>query len=66
MDNAYVAICKCGGLVMAAFCIADNETITKQTVAEYRVCGFEVKKMTVDDVMKMEICKYSGQCGTGF
>lgn len=62
MNTAYVATCKCGGMVMAAFCISDNEDVTARTIMEYLDSGFKVEKMAIDDAMQMNLCKNSGKC----
>ena len=57
---AYIAKCKCGGIVMA--CATDRPKDAAKKVADCIKGGFEIGMMKVEDVRKAKWCSNSGNC----
>jgi hypothetical protein len=66
MDNenemAYVALCKCGGLVMATMDRPDRRKDAAREVAKCIRLGYAIKRMTADEVRALSWCKNNGEC----
>ena len=64
MNSAYIAKCKCGGLVFAGI-IEDTDVIRKRNAKEVADCirrGFEVSTMSCEDARAARWCKNHGKC----
>jgi len=60
--EAFIAICKCGGIVMA--CVDDSNDCkdTAKEVAKFIRRGYEIKKVPVEDVRTAKFCNNHGKC----
>lgn len=64
MNNgmAYVAICKCGGLVMATMDTPGRKREVAGDVARHIKLGNEIRRITADEVRAIPWCKNRGDC----
>ena len=61
-DMAYMAKCSCGKMVMACM---DNPAHKKDTANEVSKCikaGYEISRITVEEVRAMPFCNNHGNC----
>jgi hypothetical protein len=62
MDMAYIAKCKCGGMVMAVVDLPDTKKAAAKEVASCLRAGFEIERITVEEVKIIPFCKNHGKC----
>jgi hypothetical protein len=61
-EMAYVALCKCGGLVMATMDGPERKKETARYVAMHIKMGHEIRHVTATEVRAMHFCKNKGGC----
>lgn len=62
-EMAYIALCKCGSIVMACVDVPEHKKDTAKTVASCIKDGFEIKRVTVEAVKKsLDWCNNRGKC----
>jgi hypothetical protein len=61
-DMAYVAICKCGGIVMATMDSVERKRDVAKEVAACLRDGYEIKRITAPEVRASSFCKNRGKC----
>ena len=61
-DNAYIAKCKCGGLVFAGIVTDASRDDLAKEVAECIKSGFEIGRMPCEEVKSAKWCKNHGKC----
>lgn len=57
---AYVAKCKCGGIVMA--CSKDHPKDAAKEVASCIRAGFDISQMSTEEVRTAKWCDNNGKC----
>lgn len=61
-EMAYIAKCKCGGMVMAVVDLPEHKKDTAKEVASCLRAGFEIERMTVEEVRAHPFCENKGKC----
>jgi len=61
-EMAYVAKCVCGGLIMACVDLPERKNDTAKEVASCLRAGYEISRMTVEEVRAHKWCDNCGKC----
>ena len=61
-EMAYMAKCCCGGMVMACVDNPKHKKDTASEVAKSIKKGYEISRVTVEEVREMLFCKNHGNC----
>ena len=62
-EDAYIAKCKCGGVVMA--CSTNHAEDAAKEVSDCIKAGFSIERMAAEDVRTAKWCNNRGNCKSG-
>ena len=61
-EMAYIAKCVCGGMIMAVVDLPDHKKDTAKEVASCLRAGYEIERLTVEEVRAHPFCENRGKC----